>query len=163
VIKIKKIYAKSLSFQSPAAPDVFEGKSVSPDIDIHIHLSNQKVAAPEQCFEVTMKVTATARNDGATVFSAEVQQAGIFRIDAEGEDLAAALEIACPNVLLPFVRESITGMAGKGGFPPLLINPIDFAAMHRSRRSRDKPPAAAPKRARGKAGNGKTPPKSKAG
>lgn len=162
MIQIKKIYTKSLSFQSPAAPAVFEGKPAPPDIDIHIHLSNQKVAAPEQCFEVTMKVTATAKNSGATVFSAEVQQAGIFRIDAEGEELAAALEIACPNVLLPFVREAITGMAGKGGFPPLLINPIDFAAMHRSRRARDKAPAA-PKRPRGKAGNGKTPPKSKAG
>jgi preprotein translocase subunit SecB len=88
-------------------------------------------------------VNATARRGEKNFFLVEAQQAGIFRLSGiDGEALTKTLEISCAHVLLPFVREVINALVTKGGFPPLLINPMNFEAMYEQKRAVQQQPAA---------------------
>lgn len=133
-LSLEKIYLKDVSFESPSAPGVFL-QSGTPEIQIQLGLSHAAVNAEQGLYESVLAITATAKNGDKTLFLAEVQQAGIFRIQGiGGENLVRALEIACPHVLLPFAREAVSDMVGKGGFPPLLVNPVNFEALYEQKR-----------------------------
>ena len=87
--------------------------------------------ADEQNYhEVILTITVTAKSGVRQIFLAEVQQAGLFEVTGADDEIPMVLEIACPNILLPFVREAIDDLVGKGGFPQLLINPINFEALY---------------------------------
>lgn len=130
IFNIEKIYVKDSSYEAPNAPQVFL-ESKAPEVGVQIGVSHQPVSPEQGLHEVVLAVTVTAKAGDKSVFLAEAHQAGLFRIQGvPATELPKALEIACPNVLLPFVRQTINDLVERGGFPQLLINPINFEALY---------------------------------
>lgn len=126
--EIQKIYIKDLSFETPNSPKIFTEKW-NPKTDVHIQTENNKL--DEKIFEVAIIVTVTATQDDTTAFLVEVKQAGIFLIEDFPEDQQKhLLGSYCPNILFPFARETVAEMVAKGGFPQLLLNPVNFDALY---------------------------------
>jgi len=126
---MQRIYTKDISFESPATPAVFR-KQWQPKINIDLNTKSDKIDE-EGNFEVVLTITVTAKVDDETAFLVEVQQAGIFYIKGfEGEVLRRLLGTAAPNILFPYARESIDGIVVKGGFPALMLAPVNFDALY---------------------------------
>jgi preprotein translocase subunit SecB len=129
--QIEKIYVKDLSLELPNAPQIFL-QAESPQLEIQVRNEGQKFA--DALYEVVVTVTVTARAGEKTLFLAEAAQAGIFSLrDIPEADIAPLLGIACPNILYPYVRESISDMVTRAGFPPVLLAPVSFEALYAQR------------------------------
>jgi preprotein translocase subunit SecB len=125
---LQKIYVKDLSFESPKAPMVFT-TNVSPQTQLNVRSSAQQVAPDTQ--EVTLTITVEAKDKDSTLFLAEVAQSGIFLIQGyTAEEQSMLIGSFCPNTLYPFAREAISELVSKGGFPPLLLQPLNFDAIY---------------------------------
>ncbi|MBI2994336.1 MAG: protein-export chaperone SecB [Gammaproteobacteria bacterium] len=125
---IQKIYVKDLSFETPNSPDTFQ-KEWNPSVNMDV--ANTARPLSDKLFEVVLSVTVTVRFAETTVYLTEVQQAGIFHI--EGFPKAAVnriLATLCPNILFPFAREVVADLAMRGGFPQLLLAPMNFDALY---------------------------------
>jgi len=126
--EIQKVYIKDLSFETPNSPKIFTEKW-SPKTDVHIQTENAKL--DDNIHEVAIIVTVTATQDEKTAFLVEVKQAGIFFIDNFPEEQQKQLLGSyCPNILFPFARETVSELVTKGGFPQLLLNPVNFDALY---------------------------------
>ena len=126
---MQRIYSKDLSFESPATPDVFK-KQWQPKVNVDLNTKSDKIDE-EGNFEVVLTITITAKIEEETAFLVEVQQAGIFFITGfEGEDLRRILGTAAPNILFPYAREAIDSVCVKGGFPPVMLAPVNFDALY---------------------------------
>ncbi len=133
VFSLEKIYVKDISYEAPHAPQVFLEKTAM-EVDMQLGIEHGAINPAEGLHEVVLSVTVTARLDKRTAFLAETKQAGIFRITGVPEsEMTKVLEIACPNILLPFSREMINDLVSKGGFPQLLINPVNFEALYQQK------------------------------
>jgi preprotein translocase subunit SecB len=127
-VLLQKIYVKDLSFESPKAPLVFT-TNVTPQTQLNIRSNAQEVAPDTQ--EVTLTITVEAKDKDSTLFLAEVAQSGIFLIQGYTADERSILVGSfCPNTLFPFAREAIADLVAKGGFPPLLLQPLNFDAIY---------------------------------
>ena len=125
---LQKIYVKDLSFESPKAPMVFT-TNVAPQTQLNVRSGAQQVAPDTQ--EVTLTITVEAKDKDSTLFLAEVAQSGIFVIQGyTAEEQAILIGSFCPNTLYPFAREAISDLVSKGGFPPLLLQPLNFDAIY---------------------------------
>jgi preprotein translocase subunit SecB len=125
---IQKIYVRDLSFESPAAPQVFTEQIVP---QANLQLSNSSTLLAEGVHEVVLSLTVTATHNEKTIFLVEVQQAGVFSlVGYSASDSAAMLGSYCPNILFPFAREAVADLVAKGGFPTLLLAPINFDALY---------------------------------
>ncbi|SHM17004.1 protein translocase subunit secB [Halomonas cupida] len=127
---VQRIYVKDISFEAPNSPAVF-GQPFKPKVGLDIDTSSNKVA--DDLYEVVIKLTAqvTHAESGTTCFLAEIQQAGLFRISGiEGNQLDHTLGAFCPNVLFPYARECIDNLVNRGGFPPLMLAPVNFEALY---------------------------------
>ena len=125
---IQKIYVKDLSFEAPNAPQVFT-EQLSPSLDLQF--ANAATKLSDNVHEVVLTVTCTVQQESRTVYLAEVQQAGIFNIAGFADDhLPVILATACPNILFPFAREAICDVVVKGGFPQLLLAPVNFDVLY---------------------------------
>ncbi len=124
---LKKVYVKDISFESPRSPQVFLNEQ-APELDVQMNISHSKLDT-DDLYEVVLTITVTAKGVENNFFLCEVQQGGLFEVTGADQELPMVLEIACPNILLPFIREAISDLVGKGGFPQLLINPINFEAL----------------------------------
>jgi preprotein translocase subunit SecB len=130
-LQIEKLYVKDLSLEVPNAPQVFT-QQVQPEVEVQITTASAQFA--EGYFEVTVSATVTARAAERTLFLAEAAQAGIFSLrNVPAEQLAALLGIACPQILFPYLREAISDVVVRGGFPPVLLNPVSFEALYMQR------------------------------
>jgi preprotein translocase subunit SecB len=137
ILEPRKIFLKDVSFESPVAPEVFTRGQVKPAIDMQLMLHHKKLE--KQFHEVILQITATSKVEDETLFLVEVHQGGIFEIHCEDETkLAMVKEITCANILLPFARETIAGLIAKGGFPQLLINPVNFEALYHQNKQKQK-------------------------
>ena len=131
VFSIEKIYVKDLSLELPNAPQVFL-QSETPQLDVQIN--NEATMLAEGMFEVVVTVTVTARGADKTLFLVEAAQAGIFSIRGMPEaEIQPLLAIACPNILYPYVRETVSDLVVRGGFPPVLLAPVSFEALYMQR------------------------------
>lgn len=131
---IRKIYLRDASVESPRAPGIFLSSSESPEISIDASIKAQKLDQ-EDYYDVCLGLTVTSKVQKETAFLVEVHQSGVFHIvGIPREDMPLALEIACPNVLLPFAREAISDLVGKAGFPQLLLSPINFEALYQQKK-----------------------------
>ena len=129
--QIEKLYVKDLSLELPNAPQVFM-QSENPQLEIQVRNDAQQFA--EALYEVVVTVTVTARVNEKTLFLAEAAQAGVFSLRGiPADDLAPLLGIACPNILYPYVREAISDLVTRGGFPPVLLAPVSFEALYAQR------------------------------
>jgi preprotein translocase subunit SecB len=126
---IQKIYLKDVSFESPNSPQSFASEGWRPDINIQLHTTHQVIA--QDTFEVVLDITVTAKSQEKTAFLVEVKQAGIFTVAGFSEEnLAGMLGAFCPEMLFPYARESISELISKGGFPQLLLQPVNFNALY---------------------------------
>ncbi len=129
---IEKIYLKDLSLEVPNAPGIFLERE-SPQIEINVHNG----AAPLEdagLYEAVLTVTVTAKIKEKTVFLVEVAQAGIFQIrNVPTAELDAVLGVLCPNTLLPYARETVASLMSRAGFPPVLLQHMNFEAAYNER------------------------------
>jgi len=141
---LQKIYIKDLSFESPRAPEVFK-QSAAPQTQLNIRSNARDIG--ENNHEITLTLTIEAKDQENTLFLIELVQAGVFLItgytDEEKHMLTGSY---CPGSLYPFAREAIADVVTRGGFPQLLLQPINFDALY-----------AQAIRERGQAGNGGSP------
>jgi len=126
---IQKIYLKDVSFESPNSPQAFTESDWKPQINVQINSSNQAIA--QDTYEVILTVTVTAKHEEKTAFLAEVKQAGVFSIAGfPEENMGGMVGAFCPETLFPFAREAISELVSKGGFPQLLLAPVNFNALY---------------------------------
>jgi preprotein translocase subunit SecB len=124
-------YVKDFSFENPNAPASLGAfQQAQPAINIQINVHVDKLS--ETDFEVVLKTEGKAERDGKVLFSFDLSFGGVFRIqNVPPENLHAAVMIECPRLLFPFAREIVAAAVRNGGFPPLLLDPVDFAALYR--------------------------------
>jgi preprotein translocase subunit SecB len=131
-LKILGQYLKDLSFENPNAPGSLAPQQKQPDINIAVNVNARNLAPTD--YEVELHLDAKATNDGKTIFAAELLYAGIFRLENFPQNiLHAAVLIECPRMLFPFARQILSEATRNGGFPPLMLDPIDFANMYQQR------------------------------
>lgn len=127
---IQKIFLKDVSFESPNAPAVFsdDAGTWQPEINVQINSANQSVG--QDLYEVVLTITVTAKQNKKTAFLVEVKQAGLFTVSGfPEENIAGMLGAYCPETLFPFAREAVSSLVTNGGFPPLLLAPVNFNAL----------------------------------
>lgn len=125
---IEKLYVKDASIEVPNAPQVYTNRTAP---QVSVELANSASKLDEGVFEVSIKVTVTAKIEESTAFLVEVTQAGIFGIRGiPDENLEMILAITCPNILFPYAREAVSDMVTRAGFMPILLNPINFEALY---------------------------------
>jgi len=133
-VRILAQYIRDLSFENPRAPESLRPTGVQPQIDINVELNGR--GRPDGLHEVEIKLTASARHDTDTVFEIELLYGGLFQITGVPEEnLEEVLLIECPRFMFPFVRKVIADLTMEGGFPPFLLDPIDFGAIYMARRA----------------------------
>ena len=133
---IQKIYVKDLSFETPNSPSAFT-QEWKPDVNVELDTKGQLVA--EDVHEVVLGVTVTVKLGDNVAFLAEIHQAGIFAIKGFNDnEKAAMLGSYCPNLLFPFAREVVSDLVTKGGFPQLLLAPVNFDALYQQHLARIK-------------------------
>ena len=125
---IHSIYLKDVSFEAPNSPEVFKTQ-FQPEIQMNLNLETHVLE--ENIYEVVLSVTVTAKAGDKSAFLVELQQAGVFTLRGfTDENLGPMLGIYCPNVLFPYARESVANLVSKGGFPQLLLEPVNFEALY---------------------------------
>lgn len=126
---IQKIYTKDVSFESPNTPDIFKGEDWKPDINVQIQSRSSSLA--ENVFEIVLMITVTAKvAEDHTAYLAEVQQAGVFTINGfADQDMTYMLGSYCPNILFPYARECLSDLVSRGGFPQMVLQPVNFDAL----------------------------------
>ena len=138
VFNVERVYCKDISFESPAVPYAFQEQS-APSINVQLNIDHSVLDDGEGLYEVVLTAAVTAKQSDKTLFLVELQQAGVFRLQHIPEaDLPKLLEIASPNILLPFAREAIADLVSRGGFPQLLLNPVNFEALYHQKREAQK-------------------------
>lgn len=138
---MQRIYAKDLSFESPSTPGIFK-KQWQPKVNVELNTKSDKID-DQNNYEVVLTITITSKVEEETAFLIEVQQAGIFFITGfEGEDLRRILGTAAPNILFPYARENIDSVCVKGGFPPVMLAPVNFDALFQQALAQAKTQAA---------------------
>ena len=126
---VQKIFLKDVSFESPNSPAIFQETEWQPEINVQLNTEGKTIA--DSIHEVTLTVTVTAKHGDKTAFLCEVKQAGVFQMSGfEQEQLGGMLGAYCPEMLFPYAREAISDMVSKGGFPQLLLQPVNFNALY---------------------------------
>ncbi len=139
---IQKVYLKDVSLETPNSPMIFT-EQWQPETEVRLETGATPLA--ENLFEVVLTVTITAKLGERTAYLAEVQQGGLFTLAGFDEaQMGHMLHAFCPNVLFPFAREALGSLIGKGGFPALLLNPINFDGLYMQRLQQQAAQAAPP-------------------
>ena len=127
-IQINAQYIKDLSFESPSTPGILSKmQHEAPDVNINVNVNAQNIQ--DVLFEVQIHIRASCKIGEETAFISELVYGGLFKINVPPEHLQAILLIECPRLLFPFARNIIADTTRDGGFPPLMIAPVDFVAM----------------------------------
>ena len=134
-------YTKDQSFENPNAPDSLRSGLSAPEIQINIEIGRQMLEGDN--IEVTLMLKAEAKRDDKIAFIAELEYAGLFAFaGVSAEEIQPLIMIECPRLLFPFSRQIMAEMTQNGGFPPIMLEPPDFAGMFRDemmRRAAEKP------------------------
>lgn len=132
---IQRVYVKDLSFESPESPMIFT-QDWKPEMGLDINTASNSVV--DDNFEVILTLTVTVKSGGKTAFIVEVKQAGIFTIVGfSDEDLKHTLGSFCPSILYPYAREVVTTAVMRGGFPQLVLAPVNFEALYQQHKNKD--------------------------
>jgi len=143
---LQKIYVKDVSFEAPNAPQIFqEVGETEQQPQVQLNLGQKSVDLGNDLYEVVLSLTLTCTLGERTAYLAEVQQAGVFGIAGFAEeDLAGILNSYCPNLLFPYARQMLSSLVLEGGFPPFLLQPINFDALYAEQQRRILSGSAAP-------------------
>ena len=138
---IQKIFIKDVSFEAPNSPAIFTQKW-EPNVNLELGTAGRALA--EGVHEVVLSLTVTAKLGDKTAYLVEAHQAGVFTIrNFSEQELGPMLGSFCPNILFPFAREAISDLVAKGGFPQLILAPVNFDALfaqHLQRSHEQAPP-----------------------
>lgn len=127
VFNIEKLYVKDLSVEVPNAPAIFMERE-APQMDVN--MSTESKALGPDVYHTSITVTITAKAGDKTMFLVECTQAGIFRVqNVPADQMPMVLGIGCPNIVFPYLRETVSDVVIRAGFPPLLLNPVNFEAL----------------------------------
>lgn len=134
-IRILAQFIRDLSFENPRAPETLRATTATqPSIDMGVEMNAR--GREDGLFEVDLKLSARAERDDGPVFHVELLYGGVFQITGvPPEDLEPVLLIECPRFMFPFARQIIGAVTSDGGFPPFLLDPIDFAGVYAARRA----------------------------
>jgi len=128
VFVIQKIYTKDISFESPNSPGIFASE-FQPQLSIDLNVETKKIEG--DIYNVVVRVTATTKVDDKVAFLCEVEQAGVFTISGFTEDeMGYMLAVQAPGILFPYAREVVSDLVARGGFPQLLLEPVNFELMY---------------------------------
>jgi preprotein translocase subunit SecB len=133
-VRILAQFIRDLSFESPHAPESLRAGPVQPQVDLGVELNAR--ARPDTFYDVELKMTASATRESETVFHIELLYAGLFQIVGVPEaDIEPVLMIECPRFLFPFARRIIADLTAEGGFPPFMLEPLDFGGIYAARKA----------------------------
>lgn len=133
-IRILAQFIRDLSFENPLAPDSLRQAGAQPSIDMQVEMNAR--GRQDGLFEVDLKLGATATREDAVNFQVELLYGGLFELTGVPENqLEPVLLVECPRFLFPFARRIIADMTAEGGFPPFMIEPIDFAGVYAAQRA----------------------------
>ncbi|MCW8806979.1 MAG: protein-export chaperone SecB [Rhodanobacter sp.] len=143
---LQKIYVKDVSFEAPNAPQIFHEIDETEQPQVQLNLGQKATDIGNSLYEVVLSLTLTCTVGERTAYLAEVEQAGLFGIAGFSEaDHAGIIGSYCPNLLFPYARQVISSLVLEGGFPPFLLQPINFDALFAEQQRRmmggDEPPA----------------------
>ncbi len=125
---LRQLYVKDISFESPNAPAIFTGE-VEPDIKLNLHSAHKPMG--DDVYEVVLHLNVHATSREKSLFLVEVEQAGLFVVSGfDLDEVKVILGTQCPATLFPYAREVISTLVGKGGFPALLLQPINFESLY---------------------------------
>ncbi|HVI29679.1 protein-export chaperone SecB [Hansschlegelia sp.] len=131
-INVLAQYVKDLSFENPNAPRSLAPRTTAPQIEIKVNVNARKVGDAD--FDVELAIEGQAKDGESLVFRVDLSYGGVFRvINIPEEQLHPVVMIECPRLLFPFARQIVADAVRNGGFPPLMIDPVDFAALYRAR------------------------------
>ena len=134
-------YLKDLSFENPNAPQSLSPQQTQPDINIAVNVNARNLGPTD--YEVELHLDAKATLQDKVIFAAELLYAGAFRLENFPANLLhPAVLIECPRMLFPFARQILADATRNGGFPPLMLDPIDFASMYQKRMQQQAPAKA---------------------
>ena len=137
VFTVEKFYVKDLSVEVPNAPAIFMERE-SPQMDVNLSTASQSIG--ENLYQTSITVTVTAKTSDKTMFLVECSQVGIFRIqNVPADQLPMVLGIGCPNIVFPYLRETISDVVIRAGFPPVLLNPVNFEAIYQQQLAQQAP------------------------
>ncbi len=146
-------YVKDLSFEVPGAPQIFSQLKAQPQVNINLDVQARRVQEGQNVFEVSIIIRAEAHDTAAqgngqtnpvppTVFVAELTYAGVFTLNGLPDNaVEPVLLVECPRILFPFARNILSDVTRDGGFPPVLLQPIDFVALWQARRAQSQTPS----------------------
>ncbi len=128
-IMVKGQYIKDFSFENPGAPEIFASMNAQPEVNINVHVEAKNMGGGD--YEVILSTNIDAKAGGKNVFVCELTYAGVFALGPQipKDQHQPVLLIECPRLLFPFVRQIISDTTRDGGFPPLLLQPIDFVTL----------------------------------
>jgi preprotein translocase subunit SecB len=136
-------YIKDFSFENPNAPRSLNPNQSQPNIQIQINVGVQQLA--ETDYEVSLKLEGKAESSGSVLFVFDLTFAGVFRVlNIPQPQMQPVIMIECPRLLFPFAREIVATAVRNGGFPPLLLDPVDFVALYQQRAAQTQAQQAAP-------------------
>jgi preprotein translocase subunit SecB len=128
-------YIKDFSFENPNAPASLAPQQKAPAINIQINVGARNIA--EHDYEVTLSIEGKAENEGTLLFGFELAYGGVFRIqNVPQENMHPLVMIECPRLLFPFAREIVATSVRNGGFPPLMLDPVDLVGLYRQNMER---------------------------
>lgn len=124
---LQRIYLKDISFESPQG---FKALQLRTQPQVNQDISSKVNKIGDDTYEVVLSLTVTVKNEDETLYLVEVHQAGLFTVRGfDNKQLAQVVNTQCPNILFPYARETLDNMVVRGGFPPLLLPPINFDAL----------------------------------
>ena len=129
LVSLQTMYIRDVSFEAPNSPGVFLEEEVLPETKINLANTHDKIG--DDSYDVCLKVRVESTYNDKTIFVAEVEQAGVFVIRGYTEDeVKGLIAVFCPNTLFPYIRELVSSLVTKAGFPALLLQPINFEALY---------------------------------
>ena len=138
-LELVRVYTKDLSFENPLSPGIF-GEEWKPEVEMRMHAGGSR---PEgNLLEAVLQVSVEARLGDRPAMLVEVVVGGLFAIsEATDDELPRALGVTCPAMLYPYVRETVTALSVRGGFPPFIMQPADFEEIYRRQQAEAREPA----------------------
>ncbi|MBF0132461.1 MAG: protein-export chaperone SecB [Magnetococcales bacterium] len=135
MFNVERLYIKDLSFENPNAPEVYARHN---EPTVEFNLGTGVVQKGEDRYEVTLQMNARVKEGEEVLFLVEVTYAGLFRIrNVPQEHLAPTLGIECPHIIFPYVRRVVSDLVTEGGFKPMVLDPINFAALYHQAKARE--------------------------
>ena len=129
LVSLQTMYIKDVSFEAPNSPGVFLEDEISPETKINLANTHDKIG--DDSYDVCLKVRVESTYSDKTIFVAEVEQAGVFVIRGyTEEEIKGLIAVFCPNTLFPYIRELVSSLVTKAGFPALLLQPINFESLY---------------------------------